>query len=983
MTDREISALKPRIRHRSRHWIAALFAILLAPLLVIAGESPASAGTYSVHQCNYELSITANSFEWQAFGVPSPVQQANSGCAELGLAARTSGIGTTQAYPESAFGGYAAIAPSDTAFTRFSGVFGTLTTCCVTGMEAYAEAEQFASGAGDRDELFRGPLGGATWLEPSGSQGPVRIDWDADDAGFSAQRLGYFLACSEASGCSQSPVGDLRVRGRSFEFTLEDLAEPEVDLLGGDLLSGGWVRGARNLSIGAVDQGGGLAGITARLDDALVVDAPSTCSKVSGRYVELRPCPLSRSGTWAVDTRELEDGPSTLRVRVDDAGGASGGRLETVKIDNTPPAAPAGVAVAGNGEWKDINDFALSWDSAPESHAPVSTVHYEICPMPEGLCERATLNGEDGEMMQAQVPGRGIYELRLWFEDAAGNVDPGSASNAVVLKFDDAVPGRAQVAAPARWLGEAQSERPSVFLDLEEDVEPISGVVGYSITTDGSYPDGSTEVSGRATDYVLGSTPEGVTSVRAVAVSGAGKSSNLVGVASIKIDRSAPLALAEGIPDVDTWQRRSVRAEIASFDQAGLSGVSAAPLDRPVAEGGYMVLELDSGPRREVRGNRAQVVVDTDGRHMLRYRAFDAAGNGSVEKEVGFKIDGTAPVGAFRALDPGDPRALRVDVEDATSGVADGRIEYRREGEGGFRPLATTRTGGVLTARLDDQELAPGRYEVRAVVTDVAGNEAVVDHWADGSRMALAMPLRLAASMSVAGTVKAKGCAKAAKRRRGSSGGRKRAARPKCRRKKKAKSVTTLGLRYGKRAPSSGRLGTAQGAPIANAPIAVDGQARSGGPFVKLGVVRTDARGNFRFTVPSGPSRTIRYRYEGTNVVQSAAAQLTTKVNAAARLKVDRRRLRNGQAVRFTGRLLGKPIPKVGKLVALQAKVGRGWRTFATPRANKKGIFKHRYRFTATTGKRRYKFRAVVEREDAYPYEAGVSRIAQVIVRGR
>lgn len=355
-----------------------------------------------------------------------------------------------------------------------------------------------------------------------------------------------------------------------------------------------------------------------------------------------------------------------------------------------------------------------------------------------------------------------------------------------------------------------------------------------------------------------------------------------------------------------------------------------------------------------------------------------------MEKEVGFKIDGTAPVGAFRAVDPADPRALRVDVEDATSGVADGTIEYRREGEGGFRRLATVRAGGSLTARLDDQRLAAGRYEVRAVVTDVAGNEAVVDHRADGSKATLAAPLRLAANIAVAGLVKAKGCAKGTKKkRRGGSGSRKRTARPKCRRKKTTKSVSSLGLRYGKRALSTGRLATAQGAPIANAPIVVDGQARSGGPFVKLGVARTDGQGGFRFKVPAGPSRTVRYHYEGTNTVQPAAAELTTKVDAAARLKVDRRRLRNGQAVRFTGRLLGKPIPKAGKLVALQAKVGRGWRTFATPRANRKGVFKHRYRFTATTGTRRYEFRAVVAREDAYPYEAGLSRTVRVIVRGR
>jgi hypothetical protein len=978
----ETSTLK-RIRPNSGRQIATLAAILLAAVLTAASERSAVAGTYSVHQCNYELSIAASSFEWRDAGTPSPIRQANSGCDEFGLAIRTSGFGSPQTYPGSAVGGYVASAPSDTAFTRFSGAFGTLTNCCVTGMEAYAQADEFASGAGDRDEIFRGSLGEATWLAPSGSQGPVRVDWDARDAGFSAKRIGYFLGCGEVAGCPQSSVGDIRVRGRSFEFTLEDVAEPRVDALDGDLLSAGWVRGTRDLSVEAVDQGGGLVGITARLNDELVGDAPSTCSKVSGRYVELRPCPLSRNASWAVDTRSYDDGVATLSVRADDAGGFSDERLETVKIDNTPPTAPVGVAVADQGEWKIVNDFGLSWDSAPESHAPISAVHYEMCPIPDGVCEHVTVDAGASQAMQVQVPDRGIYEIRLWFEDAAGNVDSSRPSDPVVLKFDDAVPGRAQVAAPARWVGAVQSEHASVSLDLEDDVEPISGIAGYSITTDGSSPDGSVEVGGRSADYVLGPMPEGVTVVRSVAVSGAGQPSNLVGAALAKIDRSAPLTLAEGILDVDTWQTRAVRAEITSSDQTGLSGVSAAPLDRPVDEGGYMAIRLDNGPSTEVRGDRADVAVETDGRHTLRYRAFDAAGNGSVEKEVGFKIDGTAPVGAFRALDPGDPRALRVDVADATSGVADGRIEYRREGEGGFRRLATVRAGGVLNARLDDQELAPGRYEVRAVVTDVAGNEAVVDHWADGSRTILAMPLRLAANMSVAGTVKAKGCGKAAKKRRGSRGGRKRAARPKCRRKTKTKSATTLGLRHGKRAPSSGRLETVQGAPIAHAPIVTEGQARSGGPFVRLGAARTDARGNFRFAVPAGPSRTIRYRYEGTNTVQPTAAQLTTKVAAAARLKVDRRRLRNGQAVRFTGRLLGKPIPKAGKLVALQAKVGRGWRTFATPRANKKGIFRHRYRFTATTGVRRYKFRAVVEREDAYPYEAGVSRIVRVIVRGR
>jgi hypothetical protein len=182
---------------------------------------------------------------------------------------------------------------------------------------------------------------------------------------------------------------------------------------------------------------------------------------------------------------------------------------------------------------------------------------------------------------------------------------------------------------------------------------------------------------------------------------------------------------------------------------------------------------------------------------------------------------------------------------------------------------------------------------------------------------------------------------------------------------------------------STGRLTTGHGSAIADAPVIVEGRTRSGGGFAPLGTVRTDRQGRFRFEIPSGPSRTVRYRYDGADTVKPAASELVTRVRAAARLKTSRRRLRNGQAVRFSGRLLGKPIPSAGKLVTLQAKVGRRWRTFATPRADDKGVFRHRYRFTATTGLRRYAFRAVVAREAAYPYERGVSRTVRVTVRGR
>jgi nucleotide-binding universal stress UspA family protein len=57
-------------------------------------------------------------------------------------------------------------------------------------------------------------------------------------------------------------------------------------------------------------------------------------------------------------------------------------------------------------------------------------------------------------------------------------------------------------------------------------------------------------------------------------------------------------------------------------------------------------------------------------------------------------------------------------------------------------------------------------------------------------------------------------------------------------------------------------------------------------------------------------------------------------------------------------------------------------RTFATPRTDRRGRWAYRYRFGATHGTVRYRFRARIRREAAYPYELGYSRRVTVTVRG-
>ena len=106
-------------------------------------------------------------------------------------------------------------------------------------------------------------------------------------------------------------------------------------------------------------------------------------------------------------------------------------------------------------------------------------------------------------------------------------------------------------------------------------------------------------------------------------------------------------------------------------------------------------------------------------------------------------------------------------------------------------------------------------------------------------------------------------------------------------------------------------------------------------------------------------------------------------VPARSSITVDRRSVScNGDAVTFSGRLLGRPLPDGGKLIDLQVKLRGRWRTFATPRTDAAGRWSYPYRFEATRGLVRYRFRARIRREAAYPYELGHSRIVRVTVRG-
>lgn len=417
-------------------------ALVLASMVAgLAAAPPATAGSYSVRQCDHAAGNDQHDFVWQSAGVPTVDPHAGSGCGEFGLAARNGGGGTQRTYPSGAYGGWFAYAPNGTVFTHFAGAFGTLEGCCVSGMTSYAEATQSQDGGGGRTYLFQGSLGNGSWGPPSGLQGPVGRGWSSGTSGFDARRVGFQLRCGPGFSCAQGSYGDLRLRGRSFDFTLRDDAAPTVGDPSGTLLTGGWVGGVRSLSFPAHDGGGGLADVIAGFGAGLTFRSRSSCAIVAGHYARLRPCPPARIGEWAVDTTQLPDGGNGLALGATDAGETTTWRNFATYIDNTAPATPRDVAVEGGDGWRAANRFELTWTNPGGQHAPIVRARWQACRVGGGAEQGNCVNGEHGVKGVATsgpiaLPAGGEWNVRVWLVDGAGNGDFGQASEPRRLRFD-------------------------------------------------------------------------------------------------------------------------------------------------------------------------------------------------------------------------------------------------------------------------------------------------------------------------------------------------------------------------------------------------------------------------------------------------------------------------------------------------------------------------------------------------------------------
>lgn len=629
------------------------------------------------------------------------------------------------------------------------------------------------------------------------------------------------------------------------------------------------------------------------------------------------------------------------------------------------PTRVVDLGVEDGGGWRADNVFWLQWSLHTPAGAPaVVAIHYQVhsatypdAVTPRRIPWRATYAGP------IVLPASGEYLAEVWAEDALGQLTPRAA---VTLRMDRGRPAAVEPVLPGDWIGAGAVQ---VRVTQPREPLPLSGLRGYAVSVDRD-PDGhpcaspprcaDAELDLRAGGgdwLLLPSLPEGVVHVHAVAVSGAGLSSEQVGTAVARVDATVPRVALQGLPA--GWARGPVRLVATASD--GLSGMAASGLDGP-----FTAIAVDSGTPTTAAGERATVLVAGDGVHRVKYYGRDAAGNvnpgggaGDPPAAATVRIDGSAPRVAFAdRRDPADPERLEAIVADGLSGASGtrGTIGVRpARSRQPFRPLPTAVGEGRLVAHWDSDSYPDGSYEFEAVGYDGAGNVSSGVERANGSRMVLANPLKTRTALE----------ARLGGRRPG------------------PRSVAS-----GRSIRLAGRLVGAGRVPLAGQEIRVIESFDPGAvPESRLTTVRTGADGDFAVPVPPGPGRQIEVAFAGTKTLaRAAAAPLRLDVRGGVRMRASAATARiGGRPVVFRGRVAaaGAALPASGLTVALQFRLpGLRWSEFRTVTANRRGEFRYRYAFADDDSRGvRFQFRAVVAARKGWPYATGASR--PIAVTGR
>lgn len=191
---------------------------------------------------------------------------------------------------------------------------------------------------------------------------------------------------------------------------------------------------------------------------------------------------------------------------------------------------------------------------------------------------------------------------------------------------------------------------------------------------------------------------------------------------------------------------------------------------------------------------------------------------------------------------------------------------------------------------------------------------------------------------------------------------------------------TSRTVAYGRRSIITGSVVDSGGFRLPGETVCIETRPRIPfGPYSMVGSTTTNARGNWSFKLPSGPSRSIRVDYGGDPEVISTFLDLG--VHAHATLHLHTHHTRPHRRVYFSGRIPG-PLP--GKrVVILRGTVPGARRKFLIRRGRTDafGHFRIAYAFSPVGSPTRFVFWVVVPAQNGYPYRLGRSSKRFIRVR--
>jgi len=439
--------------------------VVLALLLSVCG--PALAGQLAVASCQSDhLRFSSTAFDdFATRGMTTTRACDPDGPGMRGLI--TANVVQSRSVPRGATSIATIAAPSGTTFTRFRWAGSTLRSDCRYTLQLYADA----------------PGAKATVIANVRANQSCAKGNAAQSARYSARTINIMGATRIVQRvlCVGAP-GHAACSARSANFVRTSLAgvgiadnqAPTAAIIPDTPLAlGSWVSGSQPLHYDAQDNVG-IRTAQAMIDGRKggTEQRPCAFATPDGAYANPVPCPSGR-GQIAFDTKYFPEGTQQLVVYATDAAGnVAGSRPAIARIDNTPPAR-VDVAASGGDQWRNTNDFALSWVNPPESdRAPIASVVYKLCPAADGgACRQAELKGDGIASLPVQAPGPGAWTVSLWRRDAAGNEDPNTASVPTTLRYD--------AEAPQLAFGPSQGDDPTLV--SAQVTDKVSGLAGGSI----------------------------------------------------------------------------------------------------------------------------------------------------------------------------------------------------------------------------------------------------------------------------------------------------------------------------------------------------------------------------------------------------------------------------------------------------------------------------------------------------------------------